>query len=90
MRKIFSGTKPHSKKHKKYQQASKIWLSQIPLQEEITLFDNLMYKNQQHNGMLEQLYCNMVMAIKNQHMRPHLIVHYKNIMSLEQGCRTKT
>ena len=36
----------------KYQQDSKIWLSEIPLFEKPSLRDNLMWKNQQHMGIL--------------------------------------
>ena len=48
----------------KYQQASKIWLSKIPLFEELTSCVNPMYKNQQHIDMLEQFYTNIVEALK--------------------------
>ena len=48
----------------KYQQASKIWLSQIPLFEELTFCDNLMRKNQEHIGMSEQFCIDIVMALK--------------------------
>jgi len=48
----------------KYQQASKIWLSKMPLFEELTSCVNPMYKNQQHIDMLEQFYTNIVEALK--------------------------
>jgi len=48
----------------KYQQASKIWLSKIPLFEELTSCDNPVCKNQQHIDMLEQFYTNIVLALK--------------------------
>ena len=47
-----------------YQQASKIWLSKIPLFEELTSWDNPMCKKQKHIDMLEKFYNNIVEALK--------------------------
>ena len=47
----------------KYQQASKIWLSKIPLFEELTSCDNPMCKKQKHIDMLEKFYTNIVEAL---------------------------
>ena len=48
----------------KYQQANKIWLSKIPLLEELTPCVNPMCKNQEHIDMLKQFYTNIVEALK--------------------------
>jgi len=48
----------------KYQQANKIWLSEIPLFEKLTSCDNLMCKNQKHIDMLEQFCTNIVLELK--------------------------
>ena len=46
----------------KYQQANKIWLSKIPLFEELTSCDNLTCKKQKHIDMLEKFYTNIIEA----------------------------
>jgi len=48
----------------KYQQAGKIWLSKIPLFEELTSCDNAMCKKQQQIHMLQQFYNNRVETLK--------------------------
>ena len=47
----------------KYQQASKIWLSKIPLFEELTSCDNPMCKKQKHIDMLQKFYTNILKAL---------------------------
>ena len=47
----------------KYQQASKIWFSKIPLFEELNSCDNPMCKKQEHIDMLEKFYTNIVEAL---------------------------
>ena len=55
--------KPTQQQKLKYQQLSKIWLSKIPLFEELTSGDNPMCKKQKHIDMLEQFYTNIVEAL---------------------------
>ena len=47
-----------------YQQASKIWLSKIPLFKELISYDNPMCKKQKHIDILEKFYTNIVEALK--------------------------
>ena len=55
--------KPTQQQKLKYQQLSKIWLSKIPLFEELTSGDNPMCKKQKHIDMLEKFCTNIVEAL---------------------------